>query len=445
MNDVIDDSVPPAKLKMPRRVREFIGAEFFWETGANGMPRLCFWLDGKPVPTDLRAGADIVSSYCKANRVRLTSVSVIDALNDYAPHILKREHRPQQERIFKRGHANIVNTWTPHSVSTCEPSSEPPELFAQLMRNMFPVTVEHDYMMRWLAVVAMRPAVPIRTSVILRSLAEGVGKDVLIAKVMGQHMLGRTHFVGLSLRSVKGEFNAPIAGKRLIHVEEVYSKDSTVNANKLKALVTNDELLVNEKYSQQYVTDFFGAFVVSSNDKRPLVLGAEDRRWFVPQIIEKVFATRDQTADFFGRLIESFERGNAAKELGAYFEHICRELEAERDGDTEGFFAVALRTPAKDEVTQIDTSYEAEDTLRMILQTERKSAAFQVDTLLNYLNRNGPRISKSQVLEVLRDEGYSSQTRRLGSGGAPMRAWADDTMAYGVGVRTPVLDLWTPL
>jgi hypothetical protein len=200
---------------------------------------------------------------------------------------------------------------------------------------------------------------------------------------------------------------------------------------------------VNQKYAVQYQTDFYGAFVVSSNDRRPLVLPAEDRRWFVPAVIPKVLTERDEIAKFFSALIQNFETGGAAEALGGYFEHVCRELEAERAGDLEGYFAEALRTDAKAELTYIDTSHETEDTLRLLLQDSKDEYAFQVDALLTHMNRNGPRISKSEIVDILRDEGFTSDSRRIGSNSRTLRVWAHDRVA-GPGVPRQRFELWKP-
>jgi hypothetical protein len=92
------------------------------------------------------------------------------------------------------------------------------------------------------------------------------------------------------VKSMKSSFNSHIAEKLVISIEETIS-DSLDLVNDLKNLSTAKFLTVNEKFVKEYDVDFYGKFIVYTNEPdKFLVIDKEETRFWVnlvPSLGEK--------------------------------------------------------------------------------------------------------------------------------------------------------------
>lgn len=123
------------------KLADFLDSEFFWDTAASGSPQLNTWVNGQIVATNELAALSAAKRFCAANKLRESDATIQSAIKAL-PHVLGKVNRPGADRIFYDGYKAMLNTWAPHLVGPCEPSTEPPEVFAQFMGNLFPVEEE---------------------------------------------------------------------------------------------------------------------------------------------------------------------------------------------------------------------------------------------------------------------------------------------------------------
>ena len=86
---------------------------------------------------------------------------------------------------------------------------------------------------------------------------------------------------------VRGTFNDWAAHKRLAIVNEIYAGDSTKAYNKLKGIITDEDITINKKYQDIYTVENWLHIFACSNSMRALKLENDDRRWLVPKITDQ--------------------------------------------------------------------------------------------------------------------------------------------------------------
>jgi hypothetical protein len=112
----------------------------------------------------------------------------------------------------------------------------------------------------------------------------GVGKNVLMDVVLG-NIFGVHQKTSVDLEDVSGSFNDLIVGKTAVFIDEAVVDNA--NMSKLKRIVSNPTISVNEKYGPKYEADNTPLYFAGGND----VLGAvklagdgSDRRWSIIRV-----------------------------------------------------------------------------------------------------------------------------------------------------------------
>jgi uncharacterized protein DUF5906 len=138
---------------------------------------------------------------------------------------------------------------------------------------------EHaDYLLSWMADALQHPERASEVAVVLRG-AEGVGKGVL-AKQFGR--LFGAHFRHVTqAKHLVGHFNAHLQQCSVLFADEAFFAGDRAHEGILKALITEETLLIEPKG-----VDTFGVrnslhIVLSSNNEWVIPAGADARRFFV--------------------------------------------------------------------------------------------------------------------------------------------------------------------
>jgi hypothetical protein len=158
-------------------------------------------------------------------------------------------------------------------------------LWEKYLAHLIPDEGERALVKKWLATLIARPAVRMRYGLLLISTAQGVGKNTL-ANVL-KRLLGPANVSFPNESSiVDSQFNGWAARKRLIFIGEIYSGHSRKAYDKLKSVLADDDLEVNQKNIEAYRLDNWATVIACSNSEAALHLDDEDRRWFVPTVAE---------------------------------------------------------------------------------------------------------------------------------------------------------------
>jgi hypothetical protein len=144
-----------------------------------------------------------------------------------------------------------------------------------------------EYVLRFFAQMIQFPNIKCDVAIFLRDMGGllkeggGVGKDTIL-DWFGRNILGSKYYLNVDDNSsLYGSFNSVLENKLLIYVQEACGKDNYGNYDKLKALITKREALINKKMIAQYSVQDFSRWVFASNNANPLPIRNGDRRFAV--------------------------------------------------------------------------------------------------------------------------------------------------------------------
>jgi hypothetical protein len=178
---------------------------------------------------------------------------------------------------------SAINLHTPSLVRSEEGNPKP---FLDFLTYLFPNEGERVEIERWAATLIARPDVRMEYGLLLVSEATGVGKTTFGSAVLAP-LVGVQNVSWPSEGDIVGsDFNGWCANKRLVIIGEIYSGHSWKAYNKLKTLITDTDIQVNEKFMRPYTIENWCHIIACSNSMRALKMEEDDRRWFYPEVTE---------------------------------------------------------------------------------------------------------------------------------------------------------------
>jgi hypothetical protein len=183
---------------------------------------------------------------------------------------------------------SYINTYKPPFIEPAEKITKKDIApFIEFMEHLIEVPGDREETYKWIATLIAKPAVKMHYGLLLVSETQGVGKGTLGEKILAKLVgLDNTSFPGED-EIVDSEYNYWIAHKRLAVVHEIYAGHSSRAYNRLKSLITDQNIMVKKKYMADYhVENFLHAFACS-NSMKALKIAQDDRRWLVPKVREE--------------------------------------------------------------------------------------------------------------------------------------------------------------
>lgn len=177
---------------------------------------------------------------------------------------------------------NALNRWRGFGSHPAQGDIGP---WNELLDYLFPnAPAARRYFEQWLAYPIQHPGTKLKTAVVLHSRIQGIGKSILteaIARIYG----GNAQVIGET--QLYENFNWWQRDKQFIVGEEIQGgKDKRAVVERLKLLITAQEVTVNEKYRPQFSIPNVANFVFLSNNPDPFYIADQDRRfwiWEIPQ------------------------------------------------------------------------------------------------------------------------------------------------------------------
>jgi len=152
----------------------------------------------------------------------------------------------------------------------------------------------------WLAYPLQHPGAKMKTALVVFG-GQGTGKSMLfeaVAKIYGEYasIIGQTQ--------IDSAYTGWTSRKLFVIADEVLSqRDARVIKNRLKSLITGDQIIIEEKYRQARTEQNCMNLVFLSNENTPVVLEQDDRRFTVVEFQEK------QSKDYYTALAKEIENG----------------------------------------------------------------------------------------------------------------------------------------
>lgn len=136
--------------------------------------------------------------------------------------------------------------------------------------------IVYDYFIKWIAQMIQYPH--IKTIMPTFISAQGAGKGTLFKlfeKMLGEDKVFETTNPS---RDVWGDFNGMMCHCFLVNLNELSKKDTIEAEGKIKGLITDHTLAINQKGVPQYKIKSYHRFITTTNKEEPLNTSTGDRR-----------------------------------------------------------------------------------------------------------------------------------------------------------------------
>lgn len=163
----------------------------------------------------------------------------------------------------------------------------------------------------WVAYPIQKPGAKMLTGVLLQSVEHGTGKSS-IGMCIGA-MYGSNYKL-IDDDQLSGGFNEWAVNKQFILGDEISGKDKRGEADKIKNLITREDVTLNRKYQPSYSVKDCMQYLFTSNHVDALSIDLEDRRVFVYQILRGMGLSLEM-----GIALENFRKGSGTAHLLYYF------------------------------------------------------------------------------------------------------------------------------
>ena len=143
---------------------------------------------------------------------------------------------------------------------------------------------------------------------------EGSGKTTLI--VLMEKMLGSSKVYETTnpMRDIWGDFNGRMANTFLVNLNELSKKDTLECQGKIKGLITDGKLTINNKGMNQYDIQSFHRFIITTNNEDPITTKSDDRR----NLVIKSSNELKGNVDYFNKFYEMINDFNVIKTFYEY-------------------------------------------------------------------------------------------------------------------------------
>jgi putative DNA primase/helicase len=216
---------------------------------------------------------------------------------------------------------NIFNMWRKFAMEEIT-EYEPKEKELKDILNHIKVLcgndeVVYDYFVKWIAQMIQFPAVKSICPTLISK--QGAGKGTLM-KLLGA-MLGsaKVYETTSPSRDVWGDFNGRMCNTFLINLNELSKKETLECEGKIKGLITDPKLTINNKGVNQYDINSFHRFIITTNNGEPINTSHDDRRNLIIRSSDEKCGDKE----YFNGLHKMLEDVNVVKTCYEYFKGIA--------------------------------------------------------------------------------------------------------------------------
>lgn len=174
----------------------------------------------------------------------------------------------------------------------------------------------YDYFEKWIAQMIQFPAVKSVCPILISK--EGAGKGTLLqlfTKMMGSTKVFETTQPS---RDVWGEFNGLMADAFLVNLNELSKKETMESEGRIKGLITDSTLKINNKGIAQFPIESFHRFICTTNNENPMTTTQDDRRKFIIRSSDEKCGDKE----YFNEIYKLLADKDVIKSCYEYFKSI---------------------------------------------------------------------------------------------------------------------------
>ena len=215
---------------------------------------------------------------------------------------------------------NIFNTWKPFQMELIKEYTPNPVALKLILKHIKILCgndeVVSNYMESWIGQMIQFPAVKSNCPTIISK--QGAGKGTLLKLICA--MIGEDKYFETTTpsRDVWGDFNGRMANTFLVNLDELSRKESLECDGKIKGLITNPRMTINEKGIRQYGIISYHRFIGTTNNEDPIKTEKDDRRNWVVRASDELIGN----TEYFNKINEYINDVNVIKTCYEYFKSI---------------------------------------------------------------------------------------------------------------------------
>jgi hypothetical protein len=178
---------------------------------------------------------------------------------------------------------NIYNMWIPFRMDKITEYT-PDEFGKNFVLNHIKILCDnsqevYEYFCKWIAQTIKYPWLKSIMPVFIG--AEGIGKGLLMDLFIAMFGCSKFYQTSNPSRDVWGNFNSRMKDCFLVNLDELSKKELTDSMGKVKDLITNPLLTINQKGIDSYDTISYHRFIVTTNSLDPIPTSKGDRRTII--------------------------------------------------------------------------------------------------------------------------------------------------------------------
>jgi len=178
--------------------------------------------------------------------------------------------------------SNIYNLWTPFACELYKGEYIKNNTALEFFKNHILILCDNDpviadYIEKWIAQMIQYPEVKSICPIFISK--EGSGKGTFLKLI--SLLLGESKYYETShpARDVWGQFNSIMSSCFLVNLNELSKSDTTDSLGKIKALITDSAMTINQKNITPYDIISHHRFVITTNNEDPMPTLKGDRRF----------------------------------------------------------------------------------------------------------------------------------------------------------------------
>ncbi|MBC2777128.1 bifunctional DNA primase/polymerase [Parasphingopyxis marina] len=179
------------------------------------------------------------------------------------------------DRIYREGNFLYLNRYVPPGIESVPGDAGP---FEDFLQYLVPHDEEREHLLKMIAWTVRNPGQKLGHALLLRSTNQGVGKTTLIN--IWRQLVGMENTRKANSDEVRGQFQGFLGDNLLVVIEELNLGSGLQMYNRLKDMISDDTVVINEKYVPVREAKNLASFVFLSNLKTPLLIEDTDRRIF---------------------------------------------------------------------------------------------------------------------------------------------------------------------
>jgi hypothetical protein len=272
--------------------------------------------------------------------------------------------------------SNIFNMWKPFDMELVEEYENKPDQLAVILNHIKILCgndeIVTDYFIKWIAQMIQYPEVKSICPTLISK--EGSGKGTLLLLI--EKMIGFNKYFETTnpMRDIWGDFNGRMANTFLINLNEMSKKDTLECQGRIKGLITDGKLTINNKGMNQYQIQSYHRFIVTTNNEDPITTKSDDRRNLIIRTSDELKGNDE----YFKKMNEMINDINVVKTFYEYLKNIP---------DMENFREIPLpQTEHQNEMKEMNMDIEERWVRDMVSTRETDFEMSGTDNFKSFMN-----------------------------------------------------------